>query len=398
MAMETKSAGPGRFQHFDLSRVDDGPAFVVDVAKVEENLQILAAVSEASGARILTALKAFSMWSLAPLIRTYLGGACASGLYEAQLAEKYYLTKDSGHKNKDGVISVFSPAYRSRDIIALREICEHVIFNSPSQLEKFADMVREKGGQIGLRINPETPLGEVATYDPSASGSRLGLPASQFDLALLDQIDGLHLHNLCEQGLPELQKTVAAIRPILDAGKGKLKWVNLGGGHMITSPDYDRDGLIDFLSELAAELEAEIILEPGTAIAFDAGILVGEILDITENDGLNAIVDISATCHMPDVLEAPYRPALLGEADTGIWVRFGGPSCLAGDLIGRYCLASMPQIGDRIAFLDQAHYSMVKTTMFNGVPLPAIMLWDSRDDSVQTIRQFSFSDFEGRLS
>ena len=338
------------------------------------------------------------MWSLAPLIRTYLGGACASGLYEAQLAEKYYLTKDSGHKNKDGVISVFSPAYRSRDIIALREICEHVIFNSPSQLEKFADMVREKGGQIGLRINPETPLGEVATYDPSASGSRLGLPASQFDLALLDQIDGLHLHNLCEQGLPELQKTVAAIRPILDAGKGKLKWVNLGGGHMITSPDYDRDGLIDFLSELAAELEAEIILEPGTAIAFDAGILVGEILDITENDGLNAIVDISATCHMPDVLEAPYRPALLGEADTGIWVRFGGPSCLAGDVIGRYCLASMPQIGDRIAFLDQAHYSMVKTTMFNGVPLPAIMLWDSRDDSVQTIRQFSFSDFEGRLS
>lgn len=398
MAMETKSAGPGRFQHFDLSRVDDGPAFVVDVAKVEENLQILAAVSEASGARILTALKAFSMWSLAPLIRTYLGGACASGLYEAQLAEKYYLTKDSGHKNKDGVISVFSPAYRSRDIIALREICEHVIFNSPSQLEKFADMVREKGGQIGLRINPETPLGEVATYDPSASGSRLGLPASQFDLALLDQIDGLHLHNLCEQGLPELQKTVAAIRPILDAGKGKLKWVNLGGGHMITSPDYDRDGLIDFLSELAAELEAEIILEPGTAIAFDAGILVGEILDITENDGLNAIVDISATCHMPDVLEAPYRPALLGEADTGIWVRFGGLSCLAGDVIGRYCLASMPQIGDRIAFLDQAHYSMVKTTMFNGVPLPAIMLWDSRDDSVQTIRQFSFSDFEGRLS
>ena len=398
MVMKTKSAGPGRFQHFELSRVDDGPAFVVDVAKVEENLQILAAISEASGARILTALKAFSMWSLAPLIRTYLGGACASGLYEAQLAEKYYLHKDSGHKNKDGVISVFSPAYRSRDIIALAEICEHVIFNSPSQLEKFADMVREKGGQIGLRINPETPLGEVATYDPSASGSRLGLPASQFDLALLDQIDGLHLHNLCEQGLPELKKTVAAIRPILDAGKGKLKWVNLGGGHMITSPDYDRAGLVDFLSELAAELEAEVILEPGTAIAFDAGILVGEILDITENDGLNAIVDISATCHMPDVLEAPYRPALLGEADTGISVRFGGPSCLAGDVIGRYCLASMPQIGDRIAFLDQAHYSMVKTTMFNGVPLPAIMLWDSRDDSLQTIRHFSFSDFEGRLS
>ena len=398
MVMETKSAGPGRFQHFDLSRVDDSPAFVVDVAKVEENLQILAAISEASGARILTALKAFSMWSLAPLIRNYLGGACASGVYEAQLAEKYYLKKDSGQKNKDGVISVFSPAYRSRDIAALREICEHVIFNSPAQLDKFANMVREKGGQIGLRINPETPLGEVVTYDPSASGSRLGQPASQFDLALLDQIDGLHVHNLCEQGLPELKKTVAAIRPILDAGKGKLKWVNLGGGHLITSPDYDRGGLVDFLSALAAELEVEIILEPGTAIAFDAGILVGEILDITQNDGLNAIVDISATCHMPDVLEAPYRPALLGEADTGIWVRFGGRSCLAGDVIGRYCLASAPQIRDRIAFLDQAHYSMVKTTMFNGVPLPAIMLWDSRDDSLQTIRQFSFSDFEGRLS
>ena len=398
MVMETKSAGPGRFQRFDLSRVDDGPAFVVDVAKIEENLQILAEVSEASGARILTALKAFSLWSLAPLIRNYLGGACASGLYEAQLAEKYYLEKGGGQNDRDGVISVFSPAYRRRDIAALREICGHVIFNSPAQLDKFADMVGEKGGQIGLRINPETPLGEVATYDPSASGSRLGLPVSQFDLSLLDKIDGLHLHNLCEQGLPELKKTVEAVMPILRAGKGRLKWVNLGGGHMITSPDYDREGLIDFLSDLAAELEVEIILEPGTAIAFDAGILVGEILDITENEGLNAIVDISATCHMPDVLEAPYRPALLGEADTGIWVRFGGPSCLAGDVIGRYCLPTAPQIGDRIAFLDQAHYSMVKTTMFNGVPLPAIMLWDSRDDSLQIVRQFSFNDFEGRLS
>ena len=392
MAMETKSAGPGRFARLDLNRIAS-PAFVIDKCKLEENLQILAAVSNASGAKILTALKAFSLWSAAPLIRQYLDGACASGIYEARLAKKYYFPNKT-----DGEISVFSPAYRQSDIESLSDICGHIIFNSVAQLEKYSTLLEGKNVQKALRLNPQIPLGEVATYDPSAAGSRLGVRLDDFDSGLLDQIDGLHIHNLCEQGLPELEKTVAAAMPILTRAKGKLKWLNLGGGHMITSPHYDRDGLIKLLRDLAAELVLEIYLEPGTAIAFDAGILVGEILDITENDGLNAIVDISATCHMPDVLEAPYRPALLGEADEGVWVRFGGPSCLAGDVIGRYCLTRAPQIGDKIAFLDQAHYSMVKTTMFNGVPLPSIMLWDSDDNSLQMIKSFSYDDFEGRLS
>ena len=392
MAMETKSAGPGRFARLDLNRIAS-PAFVIDKCKLEENLQILAAVSNASGAKILTALKAFSLWSAAPLIRQYLDGACASGIYEARLAKKYYFPNKT-----DGEISVFSPAYRQSDIESLSDICGHIIFNSVAQLEKYSPLLEGKNVQKALRLNPQIPLGEVANYDPSAAGSRLGVRLDDFDTGLLDHIDGLHIHNLCEQGLPELEKTVAAAMPILTRAKGKLKWLNLGGGHMITSPHYDRDGLIKFLRDLADELVLEIYLEPGTAIAFDAGILVGEILDITENDGLNAIVDISATCHMPDVLEAPYRPALLGEVDEGVWVRFGGPSCLAGDVIGRYCLTHAPQIGDKIAFLDQAHYSMVKTTMFNGVLLPSIMLWDSDDDSLQMIKSFSYDDFEGRLS
>ena len=392
MAMETKSAGPGRFARLDLNRIAS-PAFVIDKCKLEENLQILAAMSNASGAKILTALKAFSLWSAAPLIRQYLDGACASGIYEARLAKKYYFPNKT-----DGEISVFSPAYRQSDIESLSDICGHIIFNSVTQLEKYSPLLEGKNVQKALRLNPQIPLGEVATYDPSAAGSRLGVRLDDFDSGLLDQIDGLHIHNLCEQGLPELEKTVAAAMPLLTRAKGKLKWLNLGGGHMITSPHYDRDGLIKLLRDLADELALEIYLEPGTAIAFDAGILVGEILDITENDGLNAIVDISATCHMPDVLEAPYRPALLGEADEGVWVRFGGPSCLAGDVIGRYCLAHTPQTGDKIAFLDQAHYSMVKTTMFNGVPLPSIMLWDSDDDSLQMVKSFSYDDFEGRLS
>ena len=392
MAMETKSAGPGRFARLDLNRIAS-PAFVIDKCKLEENLQILAAVSNASGAKILTALKAFSLWSAAPLIRRYLDGACASGIYEARLAKKYYFPNKT-----DGEISVFSPAYRQSDIESLSDICGHIIFNSVAQLEKYSTLLEGKNVQKALRLNPQIPLGEVANYDPSAARSRLGVRLDDFDTGLLDHIDGLHIHNLCEQGLPELEKTVAAAMPILTRAKGKLKWLNLGGGHMITSPHYDRDGLIKLLRDLAAELVLEIYLEPGTAIAFDAGILVGEILDITENDGLNAIVDISATCHMPDVLEAPYRPALLGEADEGVWVRFGGPSCLAGDVIGRYCLTHAPQIGDKIAFLDQAHYSMVKTTMFNGVPLPSIILWDSDDNSLQMIKSFSYDDFEGRLS
>jgi carboxynorspermidine decarboxylase len=385
--METKTAGPGAFAALDLTRLPS-PCFVVDEVRLEENLACLKQIADASGAQILAALKAFSMWELAGLNSRYLAGSCASGLWEAQLARAHY----------GGLLSTFSPAYREAEIDQIADLSDHVIFNSPAQLDRFAGRARAGGAEIGLRINPELPLGEVAKYDPAAAGSRLGLPVSHWQPELASRIDGLHIHSLCEQGLVPLQQLAAHIGPLLETVAGQIKWINLGGGHLITRPDYDRDGLITLLQELAEQTAAQIMLEPGTALAFDAGILVGEVLDVMENDGPVAILDISATCHMPDVLEAPYRPALMQEVAEGMEISLGGPSCLAGDMIGRYRLASRPAPGIRLAFLDQAHYSMVKTTTFNGVQLPALAVWNSNTDDLRIIREFTFEDFAGRLS
>ncbi len=389
MMMQTKTAGPGSFLEFDLSSVPS-PCFVTDLARLEDNLRLLNAVTEASGAHILTALKAFSLWSTAPLVSRYLAGACASGLYEARLARAHY----------SGLLSCFAPAYKTDEMDELAGLCDHIIFNTPQQISRFADQATAQGAELGLRVNPCLPQGEVEKYDPAAPRSRLGTPVSQLADYHFDQISGLHIHSLCEQGFSELTNVISVVRPLLDRVGGRLSWLNLGGGHMITAPDYDCEALISCLCDLKQRYDLDIYLEPGTAIAFDAGILVGEVMDIMENDGPIAILDISATCHMPDVLEAPYRPALLAEADTGtgVLVRLGGPSCLAGDVIGDYWFEHLPVPGQRLAFLDQAHYSMVKTTTFNGVPLPALALWDSRTDSLQLQKQFSYEDFEGRLS
>ena len=366
------------------------PCFVTDMARLEDNLRLLNAVTEASGAHILTALKAFSLWSTAPLVSRYLAGACASGLYEARLARAHY----------SGLLSCFAPAYKTDEMDELAGLCDHIIFNTPQQVSRFASQATAQGAELGLRVNPCLPQGEVEKYDPAAPRSRLGTPVSQLADYHFDQISGLHIHSLCEQGFSELANVISVVKPLLDRAGGRLSWLNLGGGHMITAPDYDREALINCLCDLKQRYDLDIYLEPGTAIAFDAGILVGEVMDIMENDGPIAILDISATCHMPDVLEAPYRPALLAEADTGtgVLVRLGGPSCLAGDVIGDYWFEHLPVPGQRLAFLDQAHYSMVKTTTFNGVPLPALALWDSRTDMLQLQKQFSYEDFEGRLS
>ncbi len=389
MMMRTKTAGPGSFSGFDLSSVPS-PCFVTDMARLEDNLCLLNAMTEASGAHILTALKAFSLWSTAPLVSRYLAGACASGLYEARLARAHY----------SGLLSCFAPAYKTDEMDELAGLCDHIIFNTPQQISRFAGQATAQGAELGLRVNPCLPQGEVEKYDPAAPRSRLGTPVSQLADYHFDQISGLHIHSLCEQGFSELANVISVVKPLLDRTGGRLSWLNLGGGHMITAPDYDCEALINCLCDLKQRYDLDIYLEPGTAIAFDAGILVGEVIDIMENDGPIAILDISATCHMPDVLEAPYRPALLGEADigTGVLVRLGGPSCLAGDVIGDYWFEHLPVPGQRLAFLDQAHYSMVKTTTFNGVPLPALALWDSRTDSLKLQKQFSYEDFEGRLS
>ncbi|UZK70212.1 carboxynorspermidine decarboxylase [Sphingomonas sp. S1-29] len=392
--MTTKAGDPGAFARFDLTRVPS-PCFVVDKAAIERNLAILAQVRDRAGIKVLLAMKAFSMWSLGDLVGRYLDGTATSGLWEARLAAEHYR----------GEIATFCAGYKAGDIAEVCRLSDHVIFNSPSQHKRFAAELaaaREAGAvfDVGLRLNPMHAEGEVAKYDPAQPHSRLGHPADQLTAADLEGVDGLHIHSLCEQDFPPLRRTWEALLPRIAPYFGQLKWLNFGGGHHITRADYQRDDLVAFLKEVRQVTGLEVILEPGEAIALDAGILVGELLDQFDNGMPIGILDISATCHMPDVIEAPYRPALLGEpvAGEGVTVRLGGPSCLAGDIVGDYRFDAMPVPGARVAFLDQAHYSMVKTTTFNGVPLPAIALWDSRDDSLEMVREFGWESFRDRLS
>lgn len=399
--METRAGDPGAFAHFDLSRVDS-PAFVVDAAKLRANLTVLADVRDRAGIKVLAALKAFSMWKVAPIVGEYLDGVCTSGLWEALLAAEHY----------QGEIATYCAAYKAEDLPEICRLSDHVIFNSPDQIARFAPLIeqaRQRGDafDIGLRINPLHAEGEVPKYDPCAPHSRLGFPVDQLTDAQMAGVTGLHFHTLCEQDFEPLERTWQALLPRIARFLPQLDWLNFGGGHHITRADYQRDQLVDFLKAVKAQTGCEIYLEPGEAVALDAGILVGTVLDRQWNGMPIGITDISATCHMPDVIEAPYRPAMLGELpplDTetdegaGGAVRLGGPSCLAGDVIGDYRFASGPEVGQRFAFLDQAHYSMVKTTTFNGVPLPSIWLWDSATDELACVRRFGYEDFRNRLS
>ncbi|MBE8190685.1 MAG: carboxynorspermidine decarboxylase [Alphaproteobacteria bacterium] len=382
--MPTQSKGAGAFAAFDLSRVPS-PCFVIDEVRLEENLQVLAAIGAASGANILLALKAFSMWSVAPLVMDYLHGTCASGLWEARLAQTHY----GKH------LSTYAPAYKPQEIEEIASLSHHLIFNTLEQSTRFT---LPTDVQVGLRLNPGHSEVAQTKYDPCAPHSRLGQSLGQLPPSLPPHIQGFHIHSLCEADFPPLQRTLEATLPFLQQHKAQMAWLNLGGGHLITSPDYQREDLVAQIKSLRDVLGADIYLEPGAAIAFDAGILVGEVLDVMDTDnGKAAILDVSATCHMPDVLEAPYRPALLGETK-GEAVHLGGASCLAGDVIGTYQFETLPPIGSRLAFLDQAHYSMVKTSTFNGVALPAIALWNSRNDDLRIIKQFETDEFMRRLS
>jgi len=385
--MATRAGDPGAFGSFDLSNVPS-PAFVVDEARIEANCAVLSDIGARSGATVLLALKAFSMWALAPTIMRHLAGTCASGLWEARL----------GRNRFGGIVETFAAGYKASEIDEIAGLSDTVVFNSLAQRDRFAPAARAGGADLGIRINPEHSEGEIPRYDPAAPGSRLGVPVSRLTPADMAGIAGLHMHTLCEQGFEPLARTWEAVAPRIDALRSGLDWVNLGGGHHVTRADYDRDALVGLLSGIRERTGLRVFLEPGEAVALDAGILVGEVLDVIENDGPVAILDVSATCHMPDVIEAPYRPALLGEPEEGIAVRLGGPSCLAGDMIGTYRFARMPEPGDRLAFLDQAHYSMVKTTTFNGVQLPALCLWNSGEDTLRVLRTFGQADFEGRLS
>ena len=392
--METKAGDPRAFAHFDLNRVDT-PAFVVDAAKIRANCQILSEIRDEAGCKVFAALKAFSMWSTAPIVGEYLDGVSTSGLWEARLASEFY----------DGEIATYSAAYKPQVLEEVCRLSDHVIFNSPGQMKRAAlilDHAATTGGDVsvGLRINPMIATGEVPKYDPSAPGSRLGFPLDQLTEEHMEGVEGIHFHNLCEQTFEPLRQTWDRVFDAIEPWFGQLKWINMGGGHHITRADYEREELIEFLKDAAEDTGAEIILEPGEAVALDAGILVGTLLDTMFNDGPVGITDISATCHMPDVLEAPYRPAMLGELtdEEQLPIRLGGPSCLAGDVIGEYRLPVPAEAGARFAFLDQAHYSMVKTNTFNGVQLPSIWLWDSDTDALECVKRFEYEDFRDRLS
>jgi len=392
--LPTQSQSAGAFERLDLSRVPS-PCFVVDAARIRQNLSVLSALRARTGVKVLSALKAFSMWRLAELISGELDGVCTSGLWETKLARAHYR----------GEVTTYCAGYREADIDELAERSDHLIFNSAEAARRFGRRVAARGCSIGVRLNPLHSEGLVEKYDPCAPGSRLGLPITRLAELLEDPevgelIRGVHMHTLCEQDLPPLERTWRAAEPYLEPHYERLDWINLGGGHHVTRAGYQLDELCELLTELRERSGAQLYLEPGEAVAFEAGVLVGEVLDVMETDRLTAILDLSATCHMPDVIEAPYRPALLGEPPEGEGheLLLGGPSCLAGDVIGSYRFRAVPRVGERLAFLDQAHYSMVKTNTFNGVPLPSIALWDSDTDQLELVRSFDWSEFERRLS
>lgn len=384
------------FVNFDPSRVSS-PCFVVDEAAVERNLKILHRVQEQSGARVLMALKAFSMFALAPLVSRYLSGTCASGLHEALL----------GHEEFGGEVHTFSAAYTEQDLAEILKISHHVVFNSFSQWRRFKSLCASAQRQrpelkMGLRINPQHSEGTTAIYDPCAPGSRLGIIRECFNGESLEGISGLHFHTLCEQGLGPLRRTLAVVEEQFGEFLPQLSWINFGGGHHITKPGYDVDGLIQLIQDFRQRHpHLQVYLEPGEAVAIRTGVLVCEVLDLTHNTMDIAILDTSATCHMPDTLEMPYRADIFDAGEAGEKAhtyRLGGQTCLAGDVMGDYSFDRALQVGQRLVFDDMAHYTMVKTTTFNGIRLPTIALWNSGTDALKIVREFGYDDFKHRLS
>ncbi|MDQ0222683.1 carboxynorspermidine decarboxylase [Streptococcus moroccensis] len=368
------------------------PAFVVEENLLRKNLEILARVKEEAGCKILLAQKAFSMFHFYPLIAEYLDGTTASGIHEARL----------GYEEFGGETHVFSPAYRPEEIEELLPICDHLVFNSFSQWHRYKDQVLNSGKSAGLRVNPEcSTQDDHAIYDPCSPGSRLGILDSQFEGEDLSGLDGLHFHTLCEQNSDDLVTTLKAVEAKFGKYLSQMKWLNFGGGHHISREDYDVDLLVSEVKRIKETYGVEVYLEPGEAIALNAGYLVAQVLDITENRGVfNAILDTSATCHMPDVLEMPYRPHIIstGEAHKKAYTyRLGGPTCLAGDHIGEYSFDQPLEIGSRLIFCDMAIYSMVKTNTFNGMPLASIMAADAQNN-LTLVKSFGYLDFKERLS
>lgn len=375
--------------NFDVNKVPT-PCYIVDESALIRNLEILRGVSERTGAKILLAQKAFSCYQLYPMIGEYLAGTACSGLFEAKLGYE-----EMGKENH-----VFSAAYRESEIDEIISYCGHIIFNSFTQLDRYRDRVLAAGKKIGLRINPEHSTQEGhEIYDPCSPKSRLGITRRNFRDDDLRGVTGLHFHTLCEQNSDDLETTLDAIEDQFGDILPKMEWINFGGGHHITREDYDIPRLERCIRRMQEKYGLEVFLEPGEAIALNAGWLVTEVLDLTENDMPIAILDTSAACHMPDVLEMPYRPPLVGSGESGekkYSYRLGSQTCLAGDVIGEYSFDEPLKIGDRLVFGDMAIYSMVKNNTFNGMPLPHILLL-KKDGSFGTLRSFGYEDFKERL-
>ena len=374
------------------------PCYVIDERKLRENLSLLADVRQRAGCKILLAQKAFSAFAVYPLIAEYLDGCTASGIFEARLGSEE-MAKPFGKENH-----VFSPAYPERDFDEILSLCDHIVFNSPGQWAKYRDKVRGRSQyiQAGIRVNPEYSEIETDIYNPCFTGSRMGTTLERFkdELEFCDGIDGLHFHTMCEQGADVLARTLPVVEEKFGFFFDRIKWLNFGGGHHITRPGYDVELLVSTIRNFRNKYNLEVYLEPGEAVALNAGYLVTTVLDTFENGIKIAVTDVSAACHMPDVLEMPYRPEIFGAGkpnEKEFTYRLGGNTCLAGDVIGDYSFDHALSAGERLVFGDMAIYSMCKNNTFNGIPLPSIYILRG-NGGIELVKRFSYDDFKGRLS
>ncbi len=383
------------FKKIDLSQVPS-PCHVLHRGLLENNLKILRGVMDRSGAKIILALKGFAQFSEAKLIRQYLAGTTASGINEALL----------GREEFDGEVHAYSPAFKDDEFVHLLRVADHISFNSINQWKRHQAVAKASTRKVsfGLRVNPEHAEVEVELYNPCASGSRLGALRSEIKSAAdLEGLEGLHFHTMCQQGADVLERTVAAFEKRFGEFIPQMKWVNFGGGHHITRPGYDIELLVKIIKDFKAKWgqHIQVYLEPGEAVGIGTGVLVGTVLDLVHNGVDIAIIDVSATNHMPDTLEMPYRAEILGADMPGVLphtYRLGSVTCLAGDVIGDYSFAAPLKIGQRILFMDMSHYTFVKNTTFNGIPLPAIATYDPQSGKVQVVRKFGYADYKNRLS
>jgi len=369
------------------------PCYLIDEKKLKKNLIILSKIQKETGCKVLMALKGFSMWSIFPLIRKYLWGVAASSLNEARL----------GFEEFKKEVHIYSPAYIEKDFNKIIKYCDHIIFNSFEQWEKYKKKILENKRKIscGIRVNPEHSEVKTSLYDPCASYSRLGVTKENFKPESLTGIEGLHFHNLCEASAEAFERTLKVFEEKFGSFLFKMRWVNFGGGHHFTSKDYNISLFYQVMRNFRKRYpHLKIYVEPGEAIALNAGVLVSQVLDIIHNKIDIAIVDVSPTCHMPDVLEQPYQPTILGAGNYNEYpyrYQIAGLSCLAGDIIGNYCFPEPLTIGKKIVFLNMAIYTMVKNNTFNGINLPSIILRDSLGKN-HLIKKFSYRDFKNRLS